>query len=73
VKVLSSATDRPVIDKTGLSGFYDFSVEFARDATADSSAASIFTAVQGLGLKLEPEKGPIELMVIDQIERPSEN
>jgi uncharacterized protein (TIGR03435 family) len=77
VRVLSSAADRPVLDQTGLTGFYDFKVEFARDpaaVVAESSAASLFTALQEqLGLKLEPRRGSIETMVIDHAERPSEN
>jgi uncharacterized protein (TIGR03435 family) len=77
VRVLSSAADRPVLDQTGLTGFYDYKIEFARDpaaAAAESSAVSIFTAVQEqLGLKLESRKAPIEVLVIDHAERPSEN
>ena len=76
VRVLSSAADRPVLDQTGLTGFYDYKIEFARDpaAFAETSAPSIFTAVQEqLGLKLEPQKGPIEVFTIDHAERPSQN
>ena len=71
---------RKVLDKTGLSGRYDFSFhwtpeESAADASpADSSGGSLFTALQEqLGLKLEPQKGPVDVMVIDHIDRPSEN
>jgi uncharacterized protein (TIGR03435 family) len=72
VRLLSAAGDRPVLDQTGLAGFYDYKIEFAR--AADSSAASLSTAVQEqLGLKLEPRKAPIEVLVIDHAERPSEN
>jgi len=77
VRVLSSAADRPVLDQTGLTGSYDYKIEFARDpaaAVAESSAASLFTAVQEqLGLKLEPRKASIETLVIDHAERPSDN
>jgi len=77
VRVLSSAMDRPVLDRTGLTGFYDLTLEFARDpaaAVAESNAASIFTAVQEqLGLKLESSKGPIEMFVINGVDRPSAN
>jgi uncharacterized protein (TIGR03435 family) len=76
-RVLSSAADRPVLDQTRLTGFYDYKLEFARDpaaAAAESSASSIYAAVQDqLGLKLEPQKGSIEVLVIDHAERPSEN
>jgi len=77
VRLLSAAADRPVLDQTGLTGFYDFKIEFARDPAAaanDSSAASLVTAVQEqLGLKLESRKAPIEILVIDHAERPSGN
>jgi uncharacterized protein (TIGR03435 family) len=71
--------DRPILDKTGLAGRFDFHLEFAIDdhlaaAASDSAGPSIFTAVQQqLGLKLEPARGPGEFLVIDHIERPSEN
>jgi uncharacterized protein (TIGR03435 family) len=77
VRVLSGAADRPVLDQTGLTGSYDYKVEFARDpaaALAESSPASLFTAVQEqLGLKLEPRRASIETLVIDHAERPSDN
>lgn len=68
--------DRPVIDQTGLIGMFDIHLEFARDGApaGDLSAPSLFTAVQEqLGLKLTPDKGPVEVLVIDHLERPSEN
>ena len=67
---------RTVVDKTGLKGTYDFTLQFTpQQSTApDSTAPSIFTAIQEqLGLKLEPQKAPMEVIVIDQIEKPSEN
>ena len=79
---LSSRLSCPVLDKTGLTGKYDIKLEWARDtgpsvgnATADNaSGPSIFTAVQEqLGLKLQPAKAPVDVIVIDHIERPSEN
>jgi len=77
VRVLSGAADRPVLNETGLSDSYDLKLEFARDpaaAASETNAASIFTAVQEqLGLKLESRKGPVEVIVIDSVERPSEN
>lgn len=77
--------DRPVLDETGLSGKYDFQfslsdvqlglgVELNGIPAADSDSASVFTALQDqLGLKLEPRKAPIRVLVIDRVERPSEN
>jgi uncharacterized protein (TIGR03435 family) len=70
-------TDRPVLDRTGLKGIFNFTLDFATDdaASADGTAApSIFTAVQEqLGLKLEATKGPVEIVVIDRVEKPSDN
>jgi uncharacterized protein (TIGR03435 family) len=70
--------DRPVLDKTGLSAAYDFTLEFNRGAPngeATLSGESVFTAVQAqLGLRLEPAKGPAEVLVIDHVDKsPSPN
>jgi uncharacterized protein (TIGR03435 family) len=63
---------RPVLDRTGLTGLYDFSFEFATGP--NSTAPSIFTALeQELGLKLESRREPVEMLVVDHVERPSEN
>jgi bla regulator protein BlaR1 len=71
---------RVVLDKTGLTGRYDFSLQWTPDDSPggapllDSSGGSLFTALQEqLGLKLEPQKGPVEVLVIDHVARPSEN
>jgi uncharacterized protein (TIGR03435 family) len=71
-----NGVDRPVIDKTGLSGGYDYKLEWGDygAANADADAVSIFTAIQDqLGLKLEPAKAPIEVLVVDFAAKPSEN
>lgn len=77
-----SGLGRQVIDKTGLAGRYNFTLSFARDPglpspgvdPAADSPLSIFTAIQEqLGLKLEPSTAPVETLVIDHIEKPSEN
>jgi uncharacterized protein (TIGR03435 family) len=73
------ADQRPVIDKTGLDKNYDFTLSFAPVRPLDASPSesqlpSIFDAVkQELGLKLHPQKGPVDYYVIDHIERPSAN
>jgi uncharacterized protein (TIGR03435 family) len=78
-KFFLSRLDRPVIEKTGLRGRFNFHLTYAEaDAgtTTDNNlaGASIFTAIQQqLGLKLERAKGPGEFLVIDRVERPSEN
>ena len=66
----------PVVDQTGLAGRFDFTLKWSRDsASPDPNAApDLFTAIQQqLGLKLERVKAPIDVMVIDHIERPSPN
>lgn len=73
---LSVLVRRRVIDKTGLTGLFDIHIEIPPDplATNDSGEPSIFTVVQDeLGLKLESDKATGLVLVIDRIERPSEN
>jgi uncharacterized protein (TIGR03435 family) len=72
--------ERPVVDQTGLTGAYDFTLSFRPqlppDATTDEqdNRPTIFDALRDeLGLELIPKKGPVEYLVIDHIERPSEN
>ena len=65
-----------VQDQTRLAGVYDFTLRYSDDlaAGADPSVPSIYTALQEqLGLKLEPTKGPVDVIVIDHVERPSAN
>jgi uncharacterized protein (TIGR03435 family) len=65
---------RIVVDKTGLSGSYDFTLEWSPDEAPDSKAPSLVTAVrEQLGLRLESQKSPVEVLVIDSMDRPSEN
>jgi uncharacterized protein (TIGR03435 family) len=69
---------RPIINKTGVAGRFDFHLEFAPDPGAPSDdpggGVPLFAALQEqLGLKLESAKGPAEFLVIDSVERPSES
>jgi uncharacterized protein (TIGR03435 family) len=85
---------RPVVDKTGLTGKYDYTLKWTPDQgrspmfkgpesgqqgvddrpSPESSAPSLFPAIQEqLGLKLESTKAPVEILVIDHVEKPSEN
>jgi len=71
---LGNQLGRTVVDKTGLQGKYDWTLTWDPDPNADSTNPSLFTAVQEqLGLKLDPQKGPVETLVIDSVEKPSEN
>jgi uncharacterized protein (TIGR03435 family) len=79
--------DRPVIDRTGLAGRYDFTLTWTPDETqfasmgvkvppppADATAPSLFTAIQEqLGLKFEASSASVDVMVIDSVEHPSPN
>jgi uncharacterized protein (TIGR03435 family) len=85
---LQTLLGQPVLDKTGLAGKYDFKLTWTPDETqtgrpgagtaaggaANESGPAIFTALQEqLGLKLESAKAPVEMLVIDRAEKPSEN
>ena len=78
---LSEQVGRQVVDKTGLTGAYNFTLDYAWQgvsAAPDSGASEpskpdIFTALQEqLGLKLEPARGPVGIMVLDHVEQPEE-
>lgn len=88
LQILSSQTGRAVVNKTGLTGKYSFTLTWSPQMSAggprggaesDAStpldaAPDLFTAIQEqLGLKLEPMKGPVDVVVIDHLERPGEN
>jgi len=88
VAALSLLTDRVVIDATGLSGRYDFSLEYTPDAVAmmdpanaraefpriDPTGPSPKTALkEQLGLTMQSERRPVEVLVVDRLERPTEN
>jgi uncharacterized protein (TIGR03435 family) len=71
---LGNRLGRFVLDQTGLQGDYDFSFEWDPDQTGDSPGPSIFTALrEQLGLRLESQKGPMRVLVIDSAEKASQN
>ena len=73
VLFLASQVRRPVVDRTGLTGTWDIDLTFNPDLP-DDPRPSLFTALQEqLGLRLEPSRAPIQVLVIDRIERPAEN
>ena len=82
--LLGGSLGQQVTDETDVAGGFDIRLEWTPtegeldysfdDRPVDSNGSSIFTAIQDqLGLKLEPSKGPVEVLVIDHVERPSEN
>lgn len=69
---LSLTAGRPVVDQTGLTGFYAFTLDWT--SAADSDLPSVFTAVQEqLGLKLESQRAPVEMLIVDHADQPSAN
>jgi len=75
---LAERLDGPVVDMTGLKGAYDFKLEWVADeaqSTDSPAGPSLFTALQEqLGLRLHAQKVPVEILVIDHVERsPQEN
>jgi len=84
---LSQLLDRPVINMTKLPGSFDFDLAYTREPPpgmpenalfngqpVDTSGPTIFEAMRKqLGLKLEAQKGPVEIIVIDHVEKPTEN
>jgi uncharacterized protein (TIGR03435 family) len=76
-RMMSQFVDRPVVDRTGLSGPFDFDLRFSEQATRlqgspPDDSVSLFTALQEqLGLELQSTRGPIEVVVIDSMEQPT--
>ena len=84
IRLLHGVLDRPVVDETGLTGQYDFDLNWMPDqsqfgghfpVSEDADAPpELFTAIQQqIGLKLSPAKSPVDVIVIDHVERPSAN
>jgi bla regulator protein blaR1 len=80
VEALSRGLDRPIIDKTGLSGKFESTMDWGKltkarlDDPVGYAMGALSSAVQeNLGLKLEPAKDQIQILVIDHVEKPSEN
>jgi len=66
---------RPVVDRTGLAGEWDFELTFVQDAALPGSdLPDLFTSLrEQLGLSLESQRGPVERLIIERAERPSAN
>jgi len=88
VSQISSMLNKRVVDRTGLTGLYDFEMEFSMRGQVLTTQApgagntptapiddgpTVFDAVRELGLKLESDRGPVEHLVIDSVERPTED
>jgi len=89
VSGFSTMTGRQILDKTGLTGIYNFTIRFAVDDSQPRDALGggadlpsppsrnqesvPLTALQTLGFRVEPGKGPVEITIIDHVERPSGN
>lgn len=86
VRELALTLGRPVMDKTGFTGEFDLNLNYSDDALAKSpddaggnrppaepNLSIVFAAMQHLGLKLAPAKGPVEVLVVDHAERPTAN
>jgi uncharacterized protein (TIGR03435 family) len=78
--LLASAVGTPVVDRTGLTGTYDVDLKFTQALSSRPGAdlspdvPDIFTAVrEQLGLRLDSTRGPVEILVIDSVERPAED
>jgi uncharacterized protein (TIGR03435 family) len=85
---LTGYARRPIMDRTGLNGEFDLTLNYTPDpglqppsvgssaepSSVDPDVPSIFTAIrEQLGLKLEPTKGPVDILVIDHAEKPTED
>jgi bla regulator protein BlaR1 len=83
---LTTYSDRPVLDRTGLKGEYDLTIDYEVDQGARNSGGGVLanlfsgltcsgmsSALQDVGLKCESTKGAVEVLVIDHVEKPSEN
>jgi uncharacterized protein (TIGR03435 family) len=76
VQMVGGSADRPVIDKTGMTGDIDWDILIPQEGVRtldDANRAFIDAAKDQLGLKLEPAKDLVEILVVDHVEKPSEN
>jgi uncharacterized protein (TIGR03435 family) len=78
IRMMSPAAGRPIVDRTGLEGFYSVAFRFQRIVRLNITPSpddppSVFTAIKELGLKLESSKTQAQVLVLDHIERPTED
>ncbi len=81
VMLLQGQSDRMIFDKTGFDRLIDVHLEFKRedanppdpDAAGSFASPSLFTALRDIGLRLAPAKAPMEVLIVDSVEHPTEN
>jgi uncharacterized protein (TIGR03435 family) len=76
VQLVGVSTDKPVIDKTGITGYIDYDILITppeRAGRDETNRAIVYAVVDQLGLKLETAKDPIEMLVVDRVDKPSED
>ena len=78
VALLQGQSGRIIIDQSDFKGLFDINLPFSPASAEvaganDAAAPSLFTAIQALGLKLESGKAPLDVVVIERVERPTEN
>jgi uncharacterized protein (TIGR03435 family) len=72
VSNLAPYVDRIVVDRTGLNGQFDWNLRWEPDQSANTTGPSIFTALQEqLGLRLDAQRGSVQVLVIDHVEQPT--
>jgi uncharacterized protein (TIGR03435 family) len=86
-RFVSQQAGRAIVDRTGLAGNFDFELRWTPDQfanretpavvngnTIDPQGPSLFTAIQEqLGIKLDPQRGPVDVLVVERVERPTED
>jgi bla regulator protein BlaR1 len=74
LSTLPTLLDRPMLNRTGIEGRFDITVDFEKGPDGELDLGALFQAIeQQLGLKIESNKTPVEVLVVDSVDRPSEN
>jgi uncharacterized protein (TIGR03435 family) len=74
VQLVGVSTDKPVIDKTGITGYIDYDILITPPegrSQEETNRAIVYAVVDQLGLKLESAKDPVEMLVVDRVDKPS--
>ena len=73
VRMLTSSLERVVMDKTALKQKYDFEIEWSPDQTSTDKPSLFAAAREQLGLRIDSQRAPVDVVVIDHVEKPTEN